>query len=134
MRPSLAIIAVGCVLLSAGARAQTQAIPNQPETAPASTGETLASPDEANQLNSAPITPTPSLDQPGNPGSPNSNLVEMIVTRDGTEVRETPNATAQLLGHLDTGTQVLVIGSADGWSHVLIGGTDGFVHSDSLKK
>ena len=134
MRPSLAIIAVGCVLLSAGARAQTQAIPNQPETAPAPTGETLASPDEASQLNSAPITPTPSLDQPGNPGSPNSNLVEMIVARDGTEIRETPNATAQLLGHLDTGTQVLVIGSADGWSHVLVGGTDGFVHSDSLKK
>ena len=73
-------------------------------------------------------------DQPGNPGSPNSNLVDMIVTRDGTEVRETPSATAQLLGHLDTGTQVLVIGSADGWSHVLVGGTDGFVHSDSLKK
>jgi hypothetical protein len=132
MRPGLAILAVGCLLLAAAAQAQTS--PNQPETAPASTGETLASPDEAGQLNSAPITPAPSLDQPGNPGSPNSNLVEMIVARDGTEVRETPDATAQLLGHLDTGTQVLVIGNADGWSHVLVGGTDGFVHSDSLKK
>jgi hypothetical protein len=132
MRPSLRILAVGCVLLPAAAQAQT--IPNQPEAPPASTGEVLPSPDEASQLNSAPITPPPSLDQPGNPGSPNSNLVDMIVTRDGTEVRETPDATAQLLGHLDTGTQVLVIGSADGWSHVLVGGTDGFVHSDSLKK
>ena len=132
MRPSLAILTVGAVLLAAAAQAQN--VPNQPETAPSSTGETLASPDEASQLNSAPITPPPSLDQPGNPGSPNSNLVDMVITRDGTEVRETPNATAQLLGHLDSGTQVLVIGSADGWSHVLVGGTDGFVHSDSLKK
>jgi hypothetical protein len=132
MRPSLAILAVGCILLPAAARAQ--GVSNQPETPPASTGETLASPDEASQLNSAPIQPPPSLDQPGNAGSPNSNLTDMVISRDGTEVRETPNSNGQLLARLDTGTQVLVIGNADGWSHVLVGGTDGFVHSDALKK
>lgn len=136
MQPRFAILAAGCMLLAVAAQAQTSMTPpdlGQSDQAPVSTGETLPSPSEASQLNANPIKAAPTIDQPGNPSSPTSNLSEAVIGRDGTEVRETPNATAQLLASLDSGTQVLVIGKADGWAHVLVGGTDGFVTSDSLK-
>jgi uncharacterized protein YgiM (DUF1202 family) len=131
MQPRFAILAAGCVLLAVATQAQTSM--TQTETPPAPTGETLPSPAEASQLNSTPIKPPSTIDQPGNPDSPTSNLSEMTVARDGTEIREMPDKGSQLLASLDTGTQVLVIGKANGWSHVLVGGTDGFVTSDSLK-
>ena len=136
MQPRFAILTAGCMLLAVAAQAQTSMTPpdlSQGDQAPVSTGETLPSPSEASQLNSNPIKAPPTIDQPGNPTSPTSNLAEMTVARDGTQVRETPDNTAQLLASLDTGTQVLVIGKENGWSHVLVGGTDGYVSSDSLK-
>lgn len=136
MQGRIAILAAGCVLLALAAQAQTSMTApdlSSGGTPPVATGETLPSPAEASQLNSSPLKPPPTIDQPGNPSSPTSNLSEMTVARDGTPVRETPSNDAQLLATLDTGTQVLVIGKADGWSHLLVGGTDGYVASDSLK-
>src|SRR5690242_20549475 len=101
MQPRFAILTAGCMLLAVAAQAQTSMTPpdlGQSDQAPVSTGETLPTPSEASQLNSGgPIKAPPTLDQPGNPSSPNSNLSEAMIGRDGTEVRETPNATAQLL-------------------------------------
>ena len=126
MQPSFAIAAAGCILLAVAAQAQTS---TDTLPSPSQMGEP-AQPGEPGQ---ATITPPPMNDQPGNASAKGSNLSDMTITRDGTEVRETPDGTSQLLARLDAGVKVLAIGSAGGWTNIIVGGTDGFVSSGALK-
>jgi len=93
MQPSFAIIAAGCILLAVAAQAQTStdALPS-----PSQMGEP-AQPGEPGQ---ATITPPPMNDQPGNASAKGSNLSDMTITRDGTEVRETPDGGSRLAGSM----------------------------------
>jgi hypothetical protein len=36
-------------------------------------------------------------------------------------------------GTMGVGTKVMTLDSADGWTHVIAGGADGYINSDSLK-
>jgi uncharacterized protein YgiM (DUF1202 family) len=104
------VVAAGCMSLALAAHAQTSTAPSQPLP-----------------------TPPPLVEQPGNAGNTTSNLADMTVTRNGTAVREEPNDGSQLLASLNEGTKVLAIGTAGGWTHVIVGGTDGYVNAQSLK-
>ena len=132
MQPSFATIAAGCILLAVAAQAQTStdALPS-----PSQMGEPsqLGQPAQPGEPGQATITPPPMNDQPGNASAKGSNLSDMTITRDGTEVRETQDGGSRLLGRLDSGVKVLAIGSSGGWTHIIVGGTDGFVSSQALK-
>jgi hypothetical protein len=129
MQPSFAVIVAGCILLAVAAQAQTSTAPSDALPSPSQLGEP-AQPGEPGQ---ATITPPPVNDQPGNASAKGSNLSDMTITRDGTEVRETPDGGSRLLGRLDAGVKVLAIGTSGEWTHIIVGGTDGFVSSQALK-
>jgi len=57
----------------------------------------------------------------------------MTVIQDGTVVREAPDETSRLLSSLYAGNKVLALGTAEGWTHVIIGLADGYVRSSLLK-
>jgi mannosyl-glycoprotein endo-beta-N-acetylglucosaminidase len=57
----------------------------------------------------------------------------MTVSTEQTELRVSPNANATALETFSFGTKVTVIGTTGGWSHVNIGGRDGYISSQFLK-
>lgn len=133
MRSKLVLAAVGCLALAAMAQAQTSDMPTDtlaPPTAPY--GATDAPGGALPPTVTLPPIPAP-VAQPGNAGTPTSNLSEMTVIRDGTVVREAPDESSRLLSTLYAGNKVLALGTADGWTHVIIGLADGYVRAPLLK-
>jgi hypothetical protein len=57
----------------------------------------------------------------------------MTVSEPNTAIRSAPDAGSQVLGTTGVGTKVMTLDSADGWTHVISGGADGYINSDSLK-
>jgi hypothetical protein len=133
MQSKLVLVAVGCLSLAVMAHAQTSDVPSDAMPPPgASTGATDA-PGGALPPNT-PLQPIPPpVATPGNVGTPTSNLSEMTVIQDGTVVREGPDETSRLLSTLFAGNKVLALGTADGWTHVIIGLADGYVRAQLLK-
>ena len=81
-----------------------------------------------------PLEPIPApVATPGNAGTPTSNLSELTVIQNGTVVREEPDESSRLLSTLYAGNKVLALGTAEGWTHVIIGLADGYVRSSLLK-
>jgi hypothetical protein len=133
MRSKLVLVAVGCLSLAVMAHAQTSDTPIDAMQPPAAPYGATDAPGGA----LPPGTPLPAIPppvaQPGNVGTPTSNLSEMTVIHDGTVVRETPDESSRLLSTLYAGNKVLALGTAEGWTHVIIGLADGYVRSSLLK-
>ena len=129
MRSKLVLAAVGCLSLAVMAHAQTSDVPSDALQPPAAPYGATDAPGGA----LPPDTPLPAIPppvaQPGNAGTPTSNLSEMTVIHDGTVVRETPDESSRLLSTLYAGNKVLALGTAEGWTHVIIGLADGYVRS-----
>jgi hypothetical protein len=132
MRSMFVLVAIGCLSLAVMAHAQTSDVPSDalpPQGAPM--------PSDAPGGALPPGTPLPPIPtpvaQPGNAGTPTSNLSEMTVIQDGTVVREAPDETSRLLSSLYAGNKVLALGTAEGWTHVIIGLADGYVRTQLLK-
>jgi hypothetical protein len=133
MRSKLVLAVIGCLGLAVVAQAQTSDAPSdgmQPPMAPY--GATDAPGGALPPGTPLPAIPPP-VATPGNAGTPTSNLSELTVIRDGTVVRETPDESSRYLTELFAGNKVLALGSADGWTHVIIGLADGYVRTSLLK-
>jgi hypothetical protein len=124
MRSKLVVLAVGCLSFAVMAHAQTSDAPSEAMPTPVAPNEASPPPVEA--------LPPP-VATPGNAGTPTSNLSELTVIHDGTEVREGPDESSRLLSTLYAGNKVLALGTAEGWTHVIIGLADGYVRSQLLK-
>ena len=114
MRSKLVLAAVGCLALAVMAHAQTSDVPSdamQPPTAPY--GATDAPGGALPPGTPLPAIPTP-VAQPGNAGTPTSNLSEMTVIQNGTVVREAPDETSRPLSSLVAGNKVLALGTTEG--------------------
>jgi hypothetical protein len=133
MRSKLVLVAVGCLSLAVVGHAQTSDAPSdsmQPPTAPyGATDAPGGALPPGTPLSALP----PPVATPGNAGTPTSNLSELTVIQDGTVVREDPDESSRLLTTLFAGNKVLALGAADGWTHVIIGLSDGYVRSQLLK-
>jgi uncharacterized protein YgiM (DUF1202 family) len=57
----------------------------------------------------------------------------MTVSDPNTAIHSAPGADSQVLGTTGVGTKVMTLDSADGWTHVISGGAEGYINSDSLK-
>jgi hypothetical protein len=133
MRSKLVLAAVGCLAFAVMAQAQTSDVTTdsmQPPTAPY--GATDAPGGVLPPGTPLPAIPPP-VATPGNAGTPTSNLSELTVIQNGTVVRETPDESSRYLTTLFAGNKVLALGSADGWTHVIIGLADGYVRTQLLK-
>jgi len=133
MRSKLVLAAVGCLAFAVMAQAQSSDVPSdsmQPPMAPY--GATDAPGGALPPGTPLPAIPPP-VATPGNAGTPTSNLSELTVIQDGTVVRETPDESSRYLTTLFAGNKVLALGSADGWTHVIIGLADGYVRTQLLK-
>ena len=109
MRAILVVLAVGCALIASDAVSQTL-----PTTS----------------LQAFP--PPFRVPQPADI-NPNSTS-RMTVSTEQTELLLAPNANATALETFDFGTKVTVMGTTpDGWTHVNVGGRDGYINSQSLK-
>ena len=58
---------------------------------------------------------------------------EMTVSDPETAIRSAPDEDSPVLGSIGFGTKVTVLDSADGWTHVIAGGSEGYVSSGSLR-
>ena len=58
---------------------------------------------------------------------------EMTVSDPETAIRAAPGENSQVLNSIGVGTKVMVLDSANGWAHVIAGGAEGYISSDSLK-
>jgi Bacterial SH3 domain len=108
MRSVFFVLAVGCASIASDAVSQT--FPSTPLPA-------LYPPYAVPQP--ADINPTPAS--------------QMTVSTEQAELRVAPNANATALGTFSFGTKVTVMDATDGWSHVNIGGRDGYISSQSVK-
>ncbi len=106
MVPGLVIVAIGCVITTAS---WAQTTPMQ------------AFPPPYQVPQPADISPAPA--QPG----------EMTVSDPETAIRSAPGEDSRVLSSIGVGTKVLVLDSANGWTHVIAGGTEGYISSNSLK-
>ena len=133
MRSKLVLAAVGCLAFAVMAQAQSSDGPSDSMQAPTAPYGATDAPGGA----LPPTTPLPAIPPPvatpGNAGTPTSNLAELTVIQDGTVVRETPDESSRYLTTLFAGNKVLALGSADGWTHVIIGLADGYVRTQLLK-
>ena len=107
MASGLVIVAIGCVMLTTASWAQTT--PMQ------------AFPPPFRVPQPADISPAPA--QPG----------EMTVSEPETAIYSAPGENSQVLNSIGVGTKVMVLDSADGWTHVIAGGAEGYISSDLLK-
>ena len=58
---------------------------------------------------------------------------ELAVIDPETAVHSAPDENSPVVETISFGTKVMVINNADGWSHVIAGGAEGYTSSDSLK-
>jgi uncharacterized protein YgiM (DUF1202 family) len=108
MKRRVLILALGCVLLSTGSMAQTTSLQAFPPP--------FRVPQPADINPNADQTPS-----------------QMTVSEPDTAIRSAPGADSQVLGTTGVGTKVMTLDSAGGWTHVISGGADGYISSDSLK-
>jgi hypothetical protein len=108
MRSFFVVLAVGCASLASEAVSQTF-------------------PSTSLQAFPAPFRVPQPADINPNPAS------RMTVSSEETELRVSPNANATALETFSFGTKVTALGTTGGWSHVDIGGRDGYISSQSLK-
>jgi uncharacterized protein YgiM (DUF1202 family) len=57
----------------------------------------------------------------------------MTVSDEEAAIHSAPGENSQVLNSIEFGTKVRVLGSANGWTHVIAGGSEGYISSDSLK-
>ena len=57
----------------------------------------------------------------------------MTVSTPEAAIHSGPGEDAPVVGTLRFGAKVMTMESADGWTHVIAGGADGYVSSGSLK-
>jgi len=60
-------------------------------------------------------------------------MQEMTVTDPETALRSGPDENSQALGSIGFGTKVTVLDSGNGWTHVIAGGSEGYISSGSLR-
>ena len=109
MRSVFVVLAVGCASIASDAVSQTL---------PATSLQAFPAPFRVPQP--ADINPNPAS--------------QMTVSTEQTELRVSPNANATALETFSFGTKVTVLGTTtDGWSHVNIGGREGYIMSQFLK-
>jgi hypothetical protein len=58
---------------------------------------------------------------------------EMTVSDPDTAIHSGPGENSQVLDSIGVGTKVMVLDSAHGWTHIIAGGEEGYISSDSLK-
>ena len=107
MARGIVMVAVGCVLFTTASWAQTTSMQAFP--------------------------PPFRVPQPADVSPAAAQTGEMTVSDPSTAIRSAPGADSQVLSTMGVGTKVMTLGSADGWTHVIAGGTEGYISSDSLK-
>ena len=107
MARGLVIVTIGCVMLTTASWAQTTSLQAFP--------------------------PPFRVPQPADVSPTAAQTGEMTVSDPNTAIRSAPGADSQVLSTMGVGTKVMTLDSADGWTHVISGGADGYVSSDSLK-
>jgi uncharacterized protein YgiM (DUF1202 family) len=108
MARRIIIVALGCVLFTSASWAQTTSL------------QAFPPPFRVPQ----PADINPNADQ---------TTSQRTVSEPNTEIRAAPGTDSQVLGTTGVGTKVMTLDSAGGWTHVISGGADGYINSDSLK-
>ena len=107
MARGIVMVAVGCVLFTTASWAQTTSLQAFP--------------------------PPFRVPQPADVSPTAAQTGEMTVSDPNTAIRSAPGADSQVLSTMGVGTKVMTLDSADGWTHVIAGGAEGYISSDSLK-
>ena len=107
MARGLVIMAIGCVMLTTASWAQTTSLQAFP--------------------------PPFRVPQPADVSPTAAQTGEMTVSDPNTAIRSAPGEDSQVLNSIGVGTKVMVLDSANGWTHVIAGGAEGYISSDSLK-
>ena len=102
-----AIAAGGCIILASATWAQTSPLQAFP--------------------------PASKVPQPADINPAPQQMQEMTVTDTEATLRSGPDEDSQALGSIGFGTKVTVLDSGNGWTHIIAGGSEGYVSSGSLR-